>query len=97
MNGTFKVSLATPMGTYNGTVKFLDQNGVLSGSLHAMGSDNPFVNGKVVGNNFEFAGTIKIGFNKFEYTAKGTVTGDILKADASTKFGIMKIKGTRIQ
>jgi hypothetical protein len=96
MNGTFKVALSMPMGLQSGTINFIDDNGILNGSIHAMGSVNPFRNGKISGNTFEFTGTLKIFFNRFDYTAKGTVIGDTLKATAETKYGIMQISGTRI-
>jgi hypothetical protein len=96
MNGTFKVSLSTPMGLKSGTISSVDENGVLSGSLHALGSENSFRNGKTSGNTFEFTGALKMGFGKIEYDAKGTITGDILQATAKTKFGMMKINGTRV-
>lgn len=96
MNGTFRVTLLTPIGSKSGTINFIDDNGVLSGSIHAMGSENPFRNGISNGNSFEFSGTLKIAFNRFDYTAKGSITGDTLSATAVTKFGIMQINGTRI-
>jgi hypothetical protein len=96
MNGTFKVSLSTPMGVKNGTISFLDNNGVLSGSLRALGKENPFRNGKANGNTFEFNGSLKIGFGEIEYVANGTITGDALLATAKTKFGLMKINGSRV-
>lgn len=96
MNGTFKVSLSTPIGTKNGILILIDQNGVLSGSIRAMGSENPFSGGKANGDSFEFSGVLKAGFSRFEYTASGTVTGDTLKATAHTKYGVLKITGTRV-
>ena len=95
MNGTFKVNLTTPQGPKSGTINFVDENGVLSGSLHALGHENPFKNGITDANTFEFTGTLKTGFIKIKYTAKGTITGDTLQATAKTQFGLMEISGTR--
>jgi hypothetical protein len=96
MNGSFKISLSTPLGTKKGTISFIDENGSVSGYIDALGSKNLFKDVKTSGDSFEFKGTLKIGYNKFDYIAKGTVTGDILKATAVTKFGNMKISGTRV-
>jgi hypothetical protein len=96
MNGTFKVSLSTPIGIKNGIIHFINQNGVLSGSIRAMSSENPFSGGKTNGDSFEFSGILKAGFSRFKYTATGTVAGDTLKATAHTKYGTMKITGTRV-
>jgi hypothetical protein len=97
MNGTFKVTMSTPMGPKSGRISFMDQNGVLSGSIRFMGNENPFRNGKTSGNNIEFRGALNVGFSRFGYTARGTVTGDTLAATANTQFGVMQISGTRIQ
>lgn len=96
MNGSYKISMSTPIGPKNGTITFIDNNGSLSGYIRALGTENRFKDGKANGDSFEFSGTLKILFNRFEYTARGTVTGDTLKATANTKYGVMQINGTRI-
>jgi hypothetical protein len=80
MDGTFKISLSMPMGIKSGTISFIDNNGVLSGSLCALGKENQFRDGKTNENTFEFAGFLKAIFGKIEYNAKGTISGDILQA-----------------
>lgn len=95
MNGTFKISLKTPMGIKNGAVTLVDKNGVLTGSLRALGNEIPICNGKSSGNTFEFDGVLKTGFGKIEYKVKGTIIGNVLEATAKTKYGLMQIKGTR--
>lgn len=95
MNGTFKISLKTAMGPKSGSITFVDKNGVLSGSLYALGNKIPIRNGKSDGDNFSFDGTLNTGFGKIEFTAKGTISGDVLQAIARTKYGVMQINGTR--
>ena len=98
MNGTFNISLKTPMGQKNGTLTLIDENGTFSGSLYALGKENPIRNGKSSGKNFEFEGTLRAGImGKIDYTAQGTVIGDVLQATAKTKFGEMQINGTRVK
>jgi len=96
-NGAFKITLSTPMGLQSGIVHFIDDNGVLSGSLRAMGNENPFANGRTNGSSFEFTGSLKTLFGKIDYTARGAVTGDTLQATAVTKFGLMQINGNRVK
>jgi hypothetical protein len=96
MNGTFKVSMSTPLGLKSGTISFVDEDGCLSGSINALGNENPLMNGKSSGNDFEFDGVLKTGFGKIDYTAKGTISGDKLQATANTKYGTMKIIGKRL-
>jgi hypothetical protein len=96
MNGSFKVTLSTPFGRKSGVVEFSENNGALSGSLRALGSINPFTGGKVTGNRFEYSSSFKFGFSKVEYTARGTVDGDQLTAEATTPYGVFNISGTRV-
>ena len=94
--GTFKISLATPMGRKNGAISLAEEKGALVGSLRALGHENPIVNGKVNGDSFGFSGALRTGFGKIEYSAEGLIQGDVLTATAKTKYGIMKISGTRV-
>lgn len=95
MNGTYNVSLHTPIGVQKGTVTLMEENGALRGSIRAMGSTSTFQNGKVSGNAFEFSGILNAGFFNFSYTAKGTIDGDTLNAVATTNTGAFQIIGTR--
>ncbi|MFT9056435.1 MAG: hypothetical protein ABF449_07395 [Ethanoligenens sp.] len=96
MNGTFNVTLNTPIGLQRGTITFTDQNGVLSGSINAMGNTSYFDNGKADGNAFVFSGVLNTGLFKFKYTAKGTVVGDALQAVATSNSMTFQMKGTRV-
>jgi hypothetical protein len=93
MNEIYNITLSTPLGLKKGSLRFLNDNGNLSGSLVFMGNENPFTNGTSDGNNFEFAGVFSLGSKRFKYSVKGSTDGDTLKAIASTKFGNMQIKG----
>lgn len=95
MNGTYNVTLHTPIGVKNGTITFFNKNEMLNGSIRTMGNTSFFMNGKTHGNSFEFSGILNAGFFRISYTAKGTVIGDVLKAVASTKIGTFQINGTR--
>lgn len=96
MNDTYRVTLQTPFGTQKGTVTFVDDNGILSGSIRAMGNTSFFKNGKISENAFEFSGILNAGFFNLRYTAKGTIEGDILKSVALTNSGTFQINGTRV-
>ncbi|HEX2926600.1 MAG TPA: hypothetical protein VHP38_10150 [Ruminiclostridium sp.] len=96
MNGTYSVALQTPFGAQKGTITFVDDKGMLSGSIRTMGSTNFFKNGKINGNSFEFSGILNAGFFNFRYTAKGTIEGDTLKAVALTDSGTFQINGIRV-
>ncbi len=96
MNGTYNITLHTPMGTQSGILTLTNHNGVLNGSIRTMGNTSAFKNGKVRGNSFEFSGILDVGFFKINYAAKGTVEGNTLKATATTNSGVFHINGTRV-
>jgi hypothetical protein len=96
VNGTYNVSISTPMGMKSGKLILTEDSGELKGNLIALGKENPIMNGVVSGNNFEFAGILRTPFSRIQYTAKGTINGDILQATADTKFGIINISGNRV-
>lgn len=95
MNGTFNVTLRTPIGPKNGIITFVDKGGILNGSIRTMGSTNLFENGKISDNLFEFSGILNAGFITFRYTAKGAIDGDTINAAATTNYGTFQIKGIR--
>ena len=96
MNDTYRVTLQTPFGTQKGIVTFVDDNGMLSGSIRTMGNTSSFRNGKINGNSFEFSGILNAGFFSIRYTTKGSIDGDTLKAVALTNSGTFRINGTRV-
>lgn len=95
MNGTYHVTLVTPIGPQSGSISFLDRNGVLSGSIRTMGGTSYFENGKVEGNAFEFSGILNAGFLHFRYTVKGKTEGNSLRGTAITDSGTYPIYGEK--
>ena len=95
MNGTFDITLDTPVGPQKGILKLTDENGALRGSVHAMGYTNYFRNGKASGNSFALSGTLNASIFNIRYSAKGTVDGNALKVNVTTDSGIFQLSGTR--
>jgi len=95
MNGTFNITLYTPIGPQRGFLTLTDENGALRGSIRAMGNTNYYRSGKADGNSFEFSGILNAGFFNIRYSAKGTIDGDTLKAKVTTDSGIFQMDGTR--
>lgn len=95
MDGTYNVSISTPIGQQNGTINLVNKEGVLSGYIRALGNNNPIRNGKANLNSFEFEGTIKTVFSNIDFIASGTIVDDLLQATAKTRYGIIQIRGTR--
>ena len=96
MDGTFSVSLSTPFGRRDGTVRLVSgTDGSLSGWLEALGRRSPFAGGRTDGSRFEFSGRLQAPFGAIPYRASGTVVEDTLRADAATPFGNFHITGRR--
>lgn len=88
--------MQTPVGKKSGTIRLINDGGILSGYIKAMGNLSSFKNGTMAGNAFEFSGRLNAGFLQFDYHAKGTIEGAAFKAVASTNLGNFQISGTRI-
>lgn len=97
MNGVYNIIVHTPMGAELGRLTLLVKGDKLNGILSIIGCEADFTDGKVSGNNFEFTGELHKILERYHFTAKGTVDGDKLKAEADTKFGKLPITGTRIK
>lgn len=95
MNGTYNITLITPFGPQKGTVVFTDCNGVLSGSIHALGDTSYFKGGKTGDNSFDFSGTLNTGFFTIRYAANGTAEGNILNGSVKTNLGTFQIRGEK--
>ncbi|MGM1046999.1 MAG: hypothetical protein ACQEXX_12745 [Bacillota bacterium] len=95
MNGTYNITMQTPMGMEKGTITFTQDGDALGGSLNILRGSNAFSGGNIKGNEFIFSGEIKKLITKIPYTAKGTIDGDNLTAVADTKYGKLAIKGNR--
>lgn len=95
MSGTYNVTLLTPIGPQSGSITFIEQNGILSGSIRAMGGTSYFENGKVEGNTFEFSGVLNVAFLHFKYNVKGKTEGNALSGTATTDSGTFQMRGIK--
>lgn len=96
MDGTYRISLRTPLGVQNGMLSLIQEEDALRGSIRAMGNANQFKNGKVNGNKFVFSGNLSMGFLNLNYTARGSVDGNKLNAMATTNLGTFPISGNKV-
>lgn len=95
--GAYAITMKTPRGVEKGTLTLSEKNGVLNGTIRALGHTNAFAGGRTDGERFSFAGLLRFGLFKFHYTARGRVEGDTLTAVADTSYGSFELKGERIQ
>ena len=80
MNGTWKLSFSTPMGTAETTFNLTNNDGNLSGSCNSSGPAgeiNTDASGSYTGNDFELKTTVEApGAGPIELTFSGTIDGD---------------------
>ena len=95
--GEYQVAMRTPLGNEQGRLTLTDADGVLSGSIRAMGAVNHFAGGRTDGAHFSFQGILRFGFLKIPYSARGEIRGDTLTAAADTRYGSFSLQGKRIR
>lgn len=95
VSGTYNVMLKTPMGVKKGQLILSADGEVLTGSLVALGSENPIENGIANGDNFTFSGELKTAMGKTAFDCNGTVDGDAITGSVKTKKGTLALTGKR--
>lgn len=95
VDGTYAITIKTPMGLKKGELTLSGKDGVLTGKISALGKDNEITPGTYDNDQFAFSGELKTAVGKLAYELNGTVDGDTLSAVAKTKKGELILKGTR--
>ncbi len=96
IDGTYDMSLNTPMGKQEGKLHLAVDGGALTGSMEQMGNKVDLANGKVDGNKLSWEASITTPMPmtlKFEAEHEGdTVKGDVELG----AFGKASFEGTRV-
>lgn len=96
IDGTYQVILKTPMGAKKGELILKNENGILSGSMTALGKSNLLNPGTTDGQCFEFSGELQTAVGKLAYECKGQVKDDAISGIAKTKKGNMALSGKKV-
>lgn len=94
MDGTYQVSLVTPMGTLKGSIELHADEGRLTGALAILGGTHP-ISGIAKDDGFSFSGEIMHMMGKINYTVNGTAEGSALNAVTQTNYGSFNLTGTK--
>ena len=94
-DGTWNVTMDTPMGAQQMTITFVTDGGALSGKLSGAQGEMEFTGGTVDGDNL--AWTVKLEQPMpMEIETTATVDGDNLTGESKLgSFGTAKLTGTR--
>jgi len=97
VDGTYKITAETPIGSMESTLILKTDGEELSGTMSAdiMGTID-FNGGKVEGSKFSFAMTMKKFFKKIEVSGFGKVDGDKISGEVRTSMGNTSFAGVRI-
>lgn len=97
IDGTYRITAETPMGSVESTLTLKTDGGDLSGTMSTgvIGTID-FDGGKVEGNSFSFAMTMKKFFKKIEISGSGKVDGDKISGEILTSMGNSSFAGVRI-
>jgi hypothetical protein len=96
LDGTYEISMTTPIGNQTGKLVFETNGGALTGNSEVMGSVSPLKDGTADGDSFEFKVDANTPMGALEITIKGKVEGDTLTGEAITPFGPAPMSGNRI-
>ncbi|QUD87430.1 hypothetical protein [Phenylobacterium montanum] len=95
VDGTWNVTVNSPMGPQPSTLTIKAEGGALTGTQSAQGNSQPIANGKVDGNNVSWSNSITTPF-PMTLEFSGAVDGD--KISGSVKagaFGSFPFSGSR--
>ncbi len=93
--GTYRVRVKTPMGVQEGRLILQVAGELLKGTIESPAGNVEIANGKVKGNNIEFAAGIRTPFGFLNATVTGTVEGDRFSGIARLPIGTVEIDGVR--
>ena len=97
IDGTYKITAETPIGSMESTLILKTDGGDLSGTMTSgmMGTID-FDGGKVEGSSFSFTMTMKKFLKKIEISGSGEVDGDKISGEIMTSMGNSSFAGVRI-
>ena len=100
IDGTYNVSVKTPIGVNRGSLKLATEGEKVMASLSLIGMGNLHSTGTIIDadtNTFTMQGNMRMfTFGHFAYNIKGQIEGRKLYATAETSRGTFSIQGTRI-
>lgn len=98
VDGTYAISMRTPLGLHEGSVVLSSLGDALSANISINGVGSMRQNGSCSGDEFQLSGSIKLFLlGRVNFDISGLVAGDTLKATCATNKGTFDIMGSRIE
>lgn len=95
-DGTYQVTVKTPMGNQKGTLTIQSAGESFSGSLETPSGTSHFTGGRVNGNQLQWQAETKTPLGAFDVSYTATIEGDRLSGEASTPMGAAPMDGMKI-
>ena len=97
VDGTYDITLATPMGDRPGKLTLASDGGALSGKFGGDQGEQEFDGGTVDGAAVKWAATVTGAMGEMKLEFDGTVDGDSISGDVQFgAFGAGTFKGTKV-
>lgn len=95
IDGTYDVTVKTPLGPQAGRLTLKADGQSLSGVLENPKGNSPFDGGTVENGHVHFVTKIRTPMGRLKATVDGTVEGDTFTGTAKLPLGTAEITGTR--
>lgn len=96
LDGTYNISLNTPLGGINGKLSLFSNPTSVEGVIEVMEMKNSFKGSKLSDNMCQFSGNLPTPLGNVSYTATCEVRHNTLELNAKTNLGNIKILGARV-
>ena len=97
LDGTYQISLSSPIGPLNGTLSLITNGNNVQGILETMGMKSNFSGLKIANDKCKFSGNFNTPMGKISYNAIGSVSSNNLTLDINTSQGNLKLVGKKIK
>ena len=95
VDGTYHITINTPMGPQKATLVLETKDGTLSGSMDSAMGLATFTGGTVNGNEATWESELKTPIGMMKFENKAVVDGDKISGMAKAPMGSLKFEGTR--
>lgn len=94
-DGTYTVTVKTPMGDQQGKLTIKTSGDTFSGSMETPSGSSDFSDGSISGNTLQWRAQTKTPMGAFDVGYKVTIEGDKLTGEAETPFGSAPLEGAK--
>lgn len=95
-DGTYQVTVTTPLGAKQGKLTILSNGNDFSGDMESPFGTTSFSGGRIDGNRLQWEAKTKTPLGKFDVNFSATIVDGKLSGEASTPMGKASIDGEKV-